>query len=65
MCAAQAGKEYQNDKANLADSANITIIDYEDHYNPRSLMHLSSSTGQGIRRRETLLEPLCCTRIPL
>jgi hypothetical protein len=34
-CGAQAAKVYQNDKANLADSANISITGYEDHYNPK------------------------------
>jgi hypothetical protein len=34
-CGAQAAKVFQKDKDNLADSADISITGYEDHYNPK------------------------------
>ena len=62
MCAAQAEREYQNDKANLADSTRITIIGYEDHYNPTMgrcfMLEHALITGSGSTKLvTTLIDP--------
>lgn len=62
-CAAQAEAAYQKDKAKLADSANISITGYEDHYNPKMgrcfMLEHTLITGSGSTEFvTTLIDPL-------
>lgn len=62
MCAAQAAMVYQKDKANLTESVNISMINFESHYNPKMgrCFMLEHTIITGYRSTElvtTLIDP--------
>jgi hypothetical protein len=62
MCAAQAETVYRKDKADIAESSNIGITGYEDHYNSkmRRCFMLEHTLITGSRSTElvtTLVDP--------